>query len=340
MQRATLVGQEATEWCAGLPLVEVRPLADSELTALRSEARKYRWWGVLALLSLPLTITAFWLASLLPDSIVPNSLGFNVLVILLILAGGAIFVISPILTYKYLSRAVASASDTRAGCLKRFEGCVGEGTSIDGALTHNDLLRADASARQWLELLPSSGRLWSANSRMAPFWITLRTTTVANTPANAYAAAREINNAEEAASAKLMGERILSAKEREELAGHIERAWGTNAAAAVLLTAWLSFVSLFDLAYLTWPAPWFVLVWACSFVITIWIDLAFIKGVVRAYRLNRDRKTGKALMISLPGQAKDEAGGEAPTREIETLPYSRSLWSSSGAPAGWRKTRI
>ena len=158
MQRATLVGQEATEWCAGLPLSEVRPLSDSELAALRSEARKLRWMGVLALILPPMAIALVWLVASLPL----NESFTGGLLVLSVFPLAVTLTPSPILGNRYLRRGSACARDARAGCLKRFEGRMGAGMLIDAALTQNHILRADVNQQQWLEMLPGSRRVWRA----------------------------------------------------------------------------------------------------------------------------------------------------------------------------------
>ncbi len=338
---------ETTEWCAGIPLVERRPLEEEERQALRLEARSLLRRGLAALLAFPaavLLLTLLLVALDSASSLIRASVFSAALLTLFC------FPVLALVARDSFRRGRGLNRDLREGCVKRFEGPPRMDETDETLSTLRKARVAPAlDDPLWrLEVLPGSGRVWSVQGERPARWITARWTEVAGTPTFAAMAAEWLEPvAKDGDTTLLGGRRDLTQAEREEVRRHARRLWVRPLPYVVGLTVWLSLpvaVILRD-GRLHSGHDWFS--FCLLGAITLWTDVRFARAAWIARGLGADARDGWTIILRRQDPAPSEVAEAVGLQEIaaaiaarpevvEALPHSRWIWTEDNRPAAWR----
>lgn len=336
--------KSTTEWCAGLPLVQQRPLTLEERDDLRREVvrRRGRGIGIVALFLVLGTLFAFAAARTSPTAEAAQSV-LTVGLILLLMVGLPATIL---LARDAFRQSKALSRDLKAGTVKRFAGPLPD-VSHDRTLQQlrqRGLLSAGPGEDGALEVLSASGRIWRVHDRPVAGWLVTQTVEVAETPPFAHIAAQWLQPVRKEDGATLFaGARDLSAAECEELCRYARRLWLRLLPLALGLTLWLCMpiTVLIVRGNLYSRLDWIRFVFLAA--VTISCDVSFAASLLASRRLRRDERAGRVLIVRLEGDTplETEANAEPPVEAgtIELLPVSRWVWTENGSPATWRKLR-
>lgn len=325
---------ETNVWAAGLPLTATRLLSEAEVGELRSRAARFQRHGILALLGIPLALLVFFILAPLAPRPAAGSLALPLI---------AITVVTPwlVLTARdCLILARDLRRDVRTGRADRFEGHVGQVIGVDGTLRRlvkAGLLHRGAYEPQWLEILPESGLVWSANGAHPKRWVRASYAETANLPTYASVAAEWVETVDASREdAFHVGRRDLSEPEVTELRRHMRRIIFKPAVVAVFLNAWL-IVALWALysGARRLEEGHQVFLFAVLVAVTVQVDLGLIKCVHLGIKFARDLRLRVAVIVRSPALVPQQAG-QALLPADEFLGASGVLWTRSGTPAPWR----
>lgn len=345
---------DAREWCAGLPLVQRRPLQADELRILRLQALRLFLQGIAIPAGCAVLLAACFRAvsAAMEDSAWPSAVVVPLIIgtVFLVLAGPPI---SLILAYDRIRRAVHVRRDLRAGFVKHFVGTVDldayeEETLL--ALWKAGLISPQAP-QCWIEVLPGSRRVWKVQGEIVKGWILAPSREVADTPEYAAIAAQWVEPFSPSRDGRVpVGHREMSAQEIDELRRYARRLWPRLVPAAAFFTLLvlgrLALHAFTPEASRAAPSSWSAL----SVIAALWFDYRLVMGVINARRLLRAAQIGRVLIFRLErGPQNDEDGAPTAPGEVsaevttdpftvELLPVSRWVWTEDGRAAGWRRT--
>lgn len=331
--------QGFNEWCAGLPLVERRPMEEEERRELGHRAVALRWRGAAAILLFP---GAPMLFAVVGSAAWPSAVQD-------VLAVAAVFVIAICLPVAILvardafRRSRGLARDLAVGVVERYEGPL-EHRLIAlpplALLVKAGLVEPGAEGEIDLDVLPVSRRVLMAGGRPVTRWIVAPATSVAETPQFASMAAEWLQPAGPAGGQEMLrGERDLAESERSEIRAYAKRLWVRALPLAVLLTVWCGVGLLARFAGARpMSGPDTLRVGLLTFL-ALSADMRLAWAIQTAAQMRRDAANGRLVILrprdgfEMPGE---DAGLQA---TVEVLPFSRRPWTQDGRPMPWRVVR-
>ena len=342
--------ENTTEWCAGLPLVERRPLEEEERHALLQGTQRYQWrgWGVILLF--PVLLVLLGIAD---DTIDPHSsIGQGFLTVCVI---ALVFVYLPLgylIVRDSFRRRKGLRRDVKAGRVKRYAGAITHPPLGDETFLR--LLKArllpDTLDEPWqIEVFPASHRVWKVNGQPVHRWLEAEWTETADPPEFATLAAKWLEPIQRTDEGTLLaGGREMSLDEREELRRYARSLWRRRLPVAVALTLWWSIPLAF---LLTGSSPesqsahdriFFVFLTFLVFV----ANLQVAQAIGLARKFNQDVRANRVVILRVEKTVNEPQGQEdtsnpepAVTVSMEQLPMSGWDWTLEGHPAPWRMTR-
>jgi hypothetical protein len=301
---------QTTTWCEGLPRTAIRPLADDERIAIRRLAARALWQFALGLAIVPAMILAL-MASISIAGPLSKLTGIT----------GFLTALSPVaailIARDAWRRRAALLTDLRSGEIWVFERLDGQPGAPFGRL----------------DTLPASQIAWLVDGHRPRKWTPAETTDVANTPEYASTAAEWVEPSDPAdASSPRFNHREMAPAERDEIQRHVRRLRWSSTPVVVLMNVYAALRLAGAFFTHTLPAPWFV-VW---FAGTALVDVNLYRRCKIAARMTSDLNAGRIVIARVP--VKDGQPGEL-SDPVEILPRSRTVWTQSGRPAGWRVAR-
>ncbi len=336
-----------TEWCAGLAFVSQRPLDEEERRCLISEARRDIGWGVATALAflfiLGIIPAVIYLAPSIGNDIMD---GLIVPLGLVMLVG---LVAAGLISFQLFVSAKQVRKDLKNGYLKKYAGAGSK--YIERSRKFSELRKLngnpDVSNGVWIEVLPLSNRVWTYSEQRVRSWIVAESYNVADQPAFAELAAQWLEPfAQNDDSILLYGRREMTTTEKAELKSHIRKIGWIGLRTLILFTICMAY---FIQSLVLEAHDWLFLI---LFAILLFrINIRRVKLIKRSFQLKKDLRLGylvifrsesKAVPVCGAGEIEEVKGEdhmEAPSKSPQTfelLPFTRTVWSTEGHPAGWR----
>ena len=344
----SLPGKTTTEWCAGLPLVETRPLDSRTRQLLQQEEQKYRKRGYGTLALYAIAVGLFILAAVIAPSDPEETKSLLIFAVFILTAVGLPVIL--LITREFSGRRKSLSQDLTTGIVKHFAGRSGVipvGDEVWQQMREAHLIPNDLHAEWSMDVLAASGRVWQISGQPIKRWQVVRTVEIATTPAYAAVATQWLQPVESPGPTPLLaGQRAMSPAEREELRRYAGRLWRRPLPTAIALTLWCAFpmASILMKGSLNTTEDWFSFVVLAAF--TIANDGWLLKTVQDARKLMQDEKAGYVVMVratdASPGQPATivTPGIQAPETDVhEVLVVSRKIWTRGGYPVSWRMVR-
>jgi hypothetical protein len=322
-----LANAGTTLWCAGLPLVAERPLAESECELLQAAIRRSRRIAAIALAA-PwiLAVAGFSLAFKLGDT----SAGNTVAAITAI--GLALTLIFSVLIGRDHNSVVNGLRrDLEVGTVEQYQGVLEPPPfdTLNMQRLRKEGVETSIPMSLSFELLGGSGFMLSVGAKLCTKWTPLTRNRVGKPVADDYeerlAPAPRIANLPAGTE---LAKRDLSPDEIVEVKRYIRRLYRAKLGSAVWFTLWVSLPLI-----LTGQPPREAAMWYPLVAVALLSDYLYARDVIMAVKLKADLKMPvtvvdrAAVARQVPGQ---------PTR-VEILGRSRLQWRADGKPAHWRR---
>ena len=328
------------KWRAGLKFAGSREFTRREKKELNAIILKKALFSLLSLVSVP--VFSVFLAVLVAilrllgrnyTREFVNIMGF---VIPIFLAGALTFTIVNLIRVVFLFR------DLRNNHMESYEGCFNNNMHATRSITtliRNGLFHPITDKSQSMEVLASSGLIWSVNGVRQRFWLTAPIVETAEEPSYAVIAADWVMPLDPKRNdLAYVNQRQMTSDEKTELVHYIRVLLRKNLLMTLLMNAWFAY-SLVQVYFHREGVDLFFII--ALFIASTW-DIALFTRLMQVAKFKGDLKMGILVIARMPDKIEKIPESQVPTLSTRTefLPISRYLWSREGIPATWRITPL